>query len=300
MRERIFVNGHQAGPPALCLMASLRVGGGRFDGNWYDLQTGPDEWTYAWLDELVTTCHTLGLIAYVTIGYTPPWINPDRSALPPLHDWQQFCLNFAQHFKGRITYVGCWNEWSGLSKDYVARLLRPMAEIFRATDPQYQICGPDIETERDWPERLAEVLTRGGDCLDIVTVHAYEQNVEDLWAKLTKSTPPRPKWLPQAIPWFKPSIQQVIQQSGMSHKPCWLTETGIRSDRVGEEGQGQWWDQFLHRLQGTPWPHGVGVFQLLDEQPPEQESAKFGVCRMDFSLKPAALVIQRYTQPGVA
>jgi hypothetical protein len=293
MRDRIWINAHQAGPDALRLAASLGVGGGRFDGNWYDLQQGPDKWTYQWLDDLLATCKSLGLEAYVSIGYTPPWLNPDRSALPPLYDWQRFCLSFAQHFKGRLTYVGCWNEWAGSSKDYVDRLLRPMAEAFRSTDSQYRICAPDLETERDWPTRLTDVIRYGADCIDILTVHCYQSTGADVWSALTERCPPRPHWLPVWFPWWTPSIQQVIEAAGW-RGPTWLTETGWRSDLVGEEGQAQRFDQLFERLQGASWPAGVVVFQLMDEP-----TGAGGVFRQDGSIKPAGAVIQRYANRGI-
>lgn len=290
---RLGVNVHQAGEPALQLAASLGISMVRVDGVWNDLQPAPDRWTWAWLDDLLATCATLGLEVFCTLSQCPPWVSPNRGDLPPLYHWEAFCREFAHHYQGKLRSIGCWNEWGGSSDDYVRRLLRPMAEACKAVDASYQICGPEIETERDWPDRLRDILALGGDCLDVLTVHAYAATGQKVWDALTKRHPLRPRWLPAFIPYYTPSVQQVIEASGW-RGPVWLTETGWQSSKVGDVGQAQNVDQLLERFMGTTVFEKVCLYQLLDEP-----GVTFGLFDRAGEPKPAARVVQSYAAPGV-
>lgn len=282
---RLGINAHQAGTAALHLAASLGVRLVRCDANWYDLQSGPDTWTWEWLDAFLATAREAQLTVYPTLSYSPAWLGLDRGDLPPLHDWIQFCETFARRYAGQLgqpMFVGCWNEFQGSASDYVTRLLRPMAEVFRRVDPRYKIVGPELELREGWPAWLRTVLREGGDCLDVLTVHSYEDTGRQVFDKLTK---PRPWWQP----WNDPSVLDVIQRAGYGHRPVWLTESGWRSDRIGEDQQAQQTDGLLERVLGDTRIAGVLIFQLMDES----AAGGHGVFRMDRTLKPVGAVMQR-------
>jgi hypothetical protein len=289
LRDRLFINAHQAGPDALRLAASLGVSGVRIDANWPDLELSPNQWTWEWLDTLLATCRTLNLQVYCTLSQTPAWIASNRGDLPPLHDWIKFCSAFAKHFKGRLMLVGCWNEFNGSPDDYVRRLLRPMEHAFHAVDPSYRICGPDLQTEGQWPAWLRAMLQQSQDCLNILTVHCYAKDGQAVWKALTE---PRPRWVPRWSPWPRPSIREVIEQAGWVG-PTWLTETGF-SDEAGEDVQARAVDQLLERLQGASWPDGLCYFQLIDDDNSHQ-----GLFRRDGSMKPAGAVLQSYAGKSI-
>lgn len=236
------------------------------------------------MDDLLATCSTLGLQTYVTLSQTPNWLGLNRGDLPPVYDWQRFCTAFAQHYAGRMTFVGCWNEFQGSPQDYVNRLLRPMATAFRDVDAQYQICGPEMATVGAWDVWLKTCLTLGADCLDALTIHSYDDDGAAVWKKLTQ---PRKRW----EFWKKKSIKQIVEESGAGSKLCWLTETGWKSDEVGEDRQARYVDQILERVLGSDWPAGVVIYQLLDEP-----NVSFGVFKENGGPKEAARVIQKYTQ----
>lgn len=281
---RMGINVHQAGEPALRLAASLGVSVVRVDAVWPDLQPTPDHWTWGWLDELYATCVTLGLQVYCSLSQTPGWLGLNRGDLPPLYDWQRFCTEFAQHYAGRMTFIGCWNEYGGSPQDYVNRLLRPMATSFRAVDARYRIVGPDLRTMDRWAEWLKTCLELGGDCLDIISAHNYKNTGVEVWKALTQS---RRRW----EFWKDPSVVEVIKSSGHAQKPIWITETGWNTSKVSEARQANYIQELLERFETNNQIERLFFYQLIDEEPP----VLWGLFHQDSSAKPCVSVIQSYT-----
>jgi hypothetical protein len=177
--------------------------------------------------------------------------------------------------------------------DYVNLLYKPAHEVLKTLDPKNQVCGPELATEGSWPAWLGTFLRQAGHLVDVITVHCYADTGLEVWRNLTQ---PRPWW----AFWQKPSIKEVIEQAGYGAKACWLTETGWRSDVYGEDGQARHYDQLFEQLQGASWPAGVLGFNLIEEAREGQPLGTFGILHVDCSLKPAADIVKKYTQPGVA
>jgi hypothetical protein len=301
MGERLGWNVHLANNPQLwAAAASLGIRYCRIDGNWDTAQLGPDQWNWEVIDLAVSGARTHGLNVFMSLSHTPSWANngAGRGALPTsIIDWTRFVREAGLRYGpqspyGHVQVWGIWNEYQGSVGDYINILYRPAHEVLKTLDPNNLVCGPELATEGPWPTWLHTFLREAGALVDVITVHCYADTGLEVWRNLTQ---PR-KWYEV---WKKPSIKEVIEGAGSGAKPCWCTETGWRSDVYGEDGQAQRWDQLLERFQGASWPAGILGFNLIDEVPPDREPVTFGVCRADLTLKPAAEVIQRYTQPGV-
>jgi hypothetical protein len=268
----------------LPLVASLGLSVARINVPLYDLMpTGPDDWTPEWLDAIVAECGRLHLIPYAVIGKAAPWHASDPGDLPPLEDWQRFCARFAAHFLGGIQYIGVWNEWQGSPGEYAHRLLIPAAEQFRRVSADYRLCGPELATEGDWPQRLREILDLAGTSLDYLTIHVYQDTGRHVWDVLTRPT----RWYEF---WRQPSVRQVIEAAGYSHLPLWLTEFGWQSSAVGDTSQAAYAQEVLERLDTATFPAGVLWFQAIDEP-----TNTWGLYDLNGQPKPICGVISHYT-----
>jgi hypothetical protein len=301
LHDRLGICAHLANDVRLWdAAASLGITWARLDLNWDSVQIGPDQWNWEVLDLAVFGAHQRGIHVYGSLSGTPAWANngAGRGAPPTsIIDWTRFVREAGLRYgprspHGHVQVWGVWNEWQGSVGDYINLLYKPAYDVLKTLDPTNLVCGPELATEGSWPAWLRTFLHEAGSLVDIITVHCYADTGLEVWRDLTQ---PRPRW----AFWKKPSIKEVIEGAGYSTKPCWLTETGWRSDVYGEDGQAQRWDQLLERFQGASWPAGLLGFNLIDEEPPDREPVTFGVYRADLTLKPAAEVIQRYTQPGV-
>jgi hypothetical protein len=296
LKDRCGINVHLLNNPHLwAAAASLGVKWARIDLNWDTAQPAPDYWEWDVIDRAVSGARSHGLEVYATLSHSPAWSNAGagRGAPPTsIIDWTRFVravgLRYGrQSDYGHIRAFGVWNEWAGSVNDYITLLFRPAAEVLRTMDAENVICGPELATEGDWSTWLSSFLLAAGSEVDVLTVHAYDDDGAAVWRKLTQAR----RWYEF---WKKPSVREVIQKAGYGQKPCWVTEVGWESAKVGEDGQAQRWDQLLGRLQGSAWPSGICAYQLIDEP-----SVTFGLLREDFSAKPVAEVLRRYAGRGV-
>jgi hypothetical protein len=300
LRNRLGVEIHQASDPA-SLAAAASLGGQywRADYNWNDIQSQRDVWAWDYFDAMVAGAQTHGCSIAALIGYTPDWANGGRGrTVPPIEiqHWEYFVATVAERYRGQIGIWLLWNEpnrgyWTGTVDEYVDYIVIPAVRVLKSVDPNNLVCGPELSTEGNWDTWLRTFLQRAGDLVDIITVHAYDADGQAVWRKLTQAR----RWYEF---WKKPSVREVIERAGYGQKSCWVTEVGWQSNQVGEEGQAQRWDQLLERLQGSAWPAGIVVFNLMSEAAPDREPVTWGIFRADGTAKPAAEVLRRYTDGG--
>jgi Glycosyl hydrolase catalytic core len=271
--------------------ASLHGSWVRLTLNWDAVQRdGPDRWEWEILDRAVQGACERELKVYGSLYGTPSWANAGsgRGAPPTsIVDWTRFVREIGLRYQpdsehGTVHAWGCWNEYAGSVGNYVSLLFRPMRAVLKGIDEQTVVCGPELQTEGDWTTWFRAFLLTAGAEVDILTVHAYDTDGLAVWRKLTQAR----LWYQF---WKKPSVKEVISNSGFLGKPCWLTETGFQSAVVGESQQATYCDQLLERLAGSSWPSGLLWFTFADEV-----NHTWGLCRADGSPKPAAEIFQRY------
>lgn len=302
MRERLGVNAHLPGPPALDLAQALGVGSVRCDFNWDMIQPKPDVWDWTLVDQVVYGARDRHLEVLACLAYTPPWLNAGlgRNTPPSIYDWESFVWQVAQHYGPNVWHFEIWNEpnapayYSGSVERYVDEVLWPASNVLHRIRPENRVIGPALMTEHDWPSWLDVCLKRGGQALDIISVHNYGNSGIETYESVTKLSPPRPSWLPSWVPWWTPGILQAIETSGIADKPIWLNETGWNTLDVSETQQAQYLQELLERFETDTRVERLFLYQLIDEESP----VLWGLYRQDGTPKPAVAVMQRYAGIG--
>lgn len=278
------------------------IGWVRIDFIWAAVEPRKGAYNWRGYDTLAAAAHARGLQVFATIAYTPAWATdgPEITGVPRNpDDWRRFCFRAAKRYRGKIGYWGLWNEpnlkqfWAGSQSQYIDVILKTGADAIHSGNPAAQVGGPElahlVSNGANWYDWLRQSLLVAGDRLDFITHHIYDndgnQNVTDKLAARTLFGGQPGLW--QYVP---PSVQEVLQNTGWTNKPVWLTETGWESARVGDQRQADYYagllgDWFTGRP-GRDWIDKVFFYELRDGSM-DSGSPTWGILRPDGSAKPA-------------
>ncbi|HSO24337.1 MAG TPA: beta-galactosidase [Chondromyces sp.] len=277
------INAHV--PPQVVIdeVAAAGISWVRIDFMWSLVEAEPDVYDWQVYDSLIERLEAQGIRAYATLQATPAWATDGREFSGVPRDpaqWQEFVYLAADRYRGRIPAWGMWNEpnlprfWDGSRREYLDTILLPGARAVRAADPGALVCGPDLAhlSSADWDRWLREVIAEAGELLDVVTHHVYPGGggTGDVFEALHDP----PFW--EA---YRPSVRQVLQDSGWWGRPFWLTETGVESGRAGVTGQALFYDGIVDDWFGPDprarWLDRVFFYQIHD--PPAPDASTFGI-----------------------
>jgi polysaccharide biosynthesis protein PslG len=221
----------------------------RIDFLWSLAEPEPDFYDWSVYDALVDRLEARGLKIYSGLGSTPAWATngPEFSGVPDdVDQWREFCYLAALRYRGRIQAWGVWNEpnldrfWNGSRQDYIDRILIPGSDAISLADPTALVCAPDLAhlSSADWDDWLRATINAAGDRMDVVTHHVYPSNgwAWEVTYDLETGGP---------FPFSPPSVQRVLEETGWWRRPFWLTETGVESERWGENRQANFVGEFL-------------------------------------------------------
>ncbi len=289
VRGRIGVNAHVPLDEEFALMERLGVGWARIDLTWDFVE--PERGRYRWplLDYVVAQAESHHIRLLGILGYCPPWASsgPDPYYPPrDAEDWERFVSDITSRYQGCIDHWCLWNEpnnddfFHGSVDDYIERVLIPGSKAAKRAAPGCRIVGPDLAHLRrtHWDAWLEAVLRKAGDRIDIIGHHCYRKDPADLWRSLEG-----PSW-----PWEPKPVLDIVRKAGQGDKPVWLTETGWRSDRLGEGVQARDAVQVLDGLGQRPWLAKVFFFELKDSP----GDPGYGLARRDCSPKPAFAAVR--------
>jgi hypothetical protein len=284
------------------------IGWVRIDFIWAVVE--PSRGAYSWrdYDAIAAAARARGLQIYATLAYTPAWATdgPELTGVPrDPDDWRRICQRAAHRYRGKITYWGLWNEpnlsqfWAGSRDQYIDVILKTGAAAIHAGNPAAKVGGPDlahlVSGNADWYDWLRASLLEAGGQLDFITHHIYDSGGNrNVTAKLAAST------IFGGVPalWgiVPPSVREVLESTGWTDKPFWLTETGWESGQVGEPRQAAYYsgllgDWFTGRP-GQTWVDKIFFYELKDSADPG--SSTWGILRPDGSPKPAYTAYQGF------
>ena len=276
------------------------IGWVRIDFVWAFVEPSRDNYDWSLYDAIVAAAEARGIEVFASLAYTPAWATggPELTRVPDdPQQWADFCFLAARRYRGKIRTWGMWNEpnltkfWAGSRQQYFDVILKPGADAVRAGNPDAQVAGPELahltSNGADWYYWLRDTVQNAGDKIDIVTHHLYDNDGNrDVTSKLNDTTlfgdhPSRWDILP-------PSVREVLESTGWTDKPVWLTETGWESSRVGESRQAGYYsgllDDWLTGRGGQDWISKVFFYELKDGP---DGSYSWGILRADGSAKPA-------------
>ncbi|HEY0514907.1 MAG TPA: beta-galactosidase [Thermoanaerobaculia bacterium] len=285
------------------------IGWVRIDFVWAAVE--PQKGRYDWrgYDALAAAARARGIQIYATLAYTPAWATdgPELTGVPRNpDDWRRICFRAAKRYRGRIVYWGLWNEpnlkqfWSGSRDQYIDVILKTGADAIHSGNPAAKVGGPDlahlVSNGAVWYDWLRTSLMVAGDRLDFIAHHLYDSSGNsDVTNKLAASTLFGGQ--PGLWQYVAPSVREVLESTGWTNKPFWLTETGWESGRVGEQGQATDYtgllDDWFTGQPGRDWMSKVFFYQLKDGP---DGSDSWGILRPDGSAKPAYGAYQGFIQ----
>ena len=271
--------------PDRALLESLRdadIHWIRCDFNWYIAEPQQDQWSWGIFDRLVADADELGFRIFPTLGYAPSWANGGREPQYPPEDpadWEDFVTETVTRYRSSIKYWGMWNEpnldgfFAGTLDQYIEEILKVGSTAVHTADPTAFVLGPELAHLSGWDDWMKRVCRDAIGYFDIITHHCYKDWPWDVFRHLEG-----PLW-----PW-DPTLLGVLEDYGAEGMEVWLTETGWRSDEIGEWSQGQYYHNLLVGVDERDWLTKVFFYEAKDD--PNIE-AKWGILRDDLTKKEA-------------
>lgn len=272
----------------------------RIDFIWAAVEPRKGRYDWRVYDAIAAAAKARGLQVFATLAYTPAWATdgPELTGVPRNpDDWRRICFRAAKRYRGKITYWGLWNEpnlkqfWSGSRDQYIDVILKVGADAIHTGNPAAQVGGPELahltSNGAVWYDWLRQSLMEAGDRLDFITHHVYDSDGNhEVTSKLNDSTlfgdhPSRWNIL-------SPSVREVLESTGWTSKPVWLTETGWESSQVGESRQAGYYtgllNDWLTGKRDQDWISRIFFYELKDGP---DGGYSWGILRADGSAKPA-------------
>ena len=254
------VNAHLAGASDLQLAADAGFGWVRFDFNWFQIEPSKGQFDWAAQDATIDAAVARGLNVFVTLAYTPQWAAVDQSCIPAqevdnrcesepfadVGDWEDFVEAAVARYQDRVKVWGMWNEpnlrhfYQGTPDSYVSDILVPGSAVVHATCADCLVAGPETAgltassawngdkgvcafgacIRNGWELDLAFVLDHGGDAIDVITHHFYNDTAEaEAVGQLCDG-----QFFGDLM--THDSLRGVLLAHGGTNRPVWLTETG--------------------------------------------------------------------------
>jgi polysaccharide biosynthesis protein PslG len=275
------INTHLPSSTVLDLVRDAGISWIRVDFNWFMMEPARGVYDWSATDAVVSDARARGLNVFATLAYVPDWAaGGDGSNVPA--DWYQFVFDTVSRYKDSVKHWGMWNEpnldpfFRGAPRQYIRDVLRPGARAVRDADGSALVLGPELAQLQSghWNAWLATVLTQAGDAIDVVTHHDYS---DDGLAVL--------RGLGGEFPfWRLRTPRGIMELTGTSGKPLWLTETGWRTDQVTQSEQADYYVQVLEGVNSAPWLDKVFFYEVADDP---RFLEQWGILESDLTPKEA-------------
>ena len=273
---------------SLCRVAGLGII--RSDFPWQDLERPKGTWNFKRTDAIVADAKSAGLTILPILDYDHQ--EYEKPHLDP-RPWSEYVRRVASRYVAAIPVFEIWNEQNHAKNilenptNYFA-VLKAAVEEIRAAAPGARVALGGLSGV---PLTYIEELYKlgAGVYFDIMNVHPY-------------SIPDRPEGkLDKQLE----ALRMLMAKYGDKEKPVWITEIGWPTNerKPGFDPQkGDKWEYdtgvdeacaacYLSRALGIAFAEGVETFihyELRDrEHKRYNREAYFGLCRNDFTPKPA-------------
>lgn len=281
------VNVHLTADAVLAKANDVGIKWIRIDIVWSQIETSNNKFLYGSVDRVVNFANNNGMSVVGVLAYSPTWTNKaKKTTLPPddINLWRRFVEKTVNRYKTKVKYWSIWNEpnlpvFFEAGKDvFLNKIFIPGAQSIKKADAGAFIVGPDLAhktaQDQEWYFWMKYILDNAGQYIDVISHHIYkDESVVYLFEMLETGDN------------LIPSVKRIIEESGQSAKPFWITETGWHTSRFSEEVQGERYLEFLQRMRQKGYPHKIFFYEIIDDinvgvQP-------FGILRSNRSEKPA-------------
>ena len=282
---------------ALCSVADIGIV--RCDFPWPDHERKRGEWDFTKTDTIVADAKAAGIAILPIFHYWHGGYPRDFCDLGP---WSRHMKRAAAHYAEDISVYEIWNEQNLFQQDHVgnptnyAAVLKAGAEAIRECAPGTRVAiGGFSGVPLSYIEELYKL--GAGAFFDIMNVHPY-------------CFPDRPEGhLDRQLE----DLRALMAKYGDAGKPIWITEFGSPTNERKPDmdtGEGYKWEydtgvdeataaRYLSRALGIAFAEGVETFFHYELRDREHErynrEAFFGLCRNDFTPKPAFSAYAAFT-----
>lgn len=288
---KIGVNCHIPKEQDLDLIKEAQIGWIRIDLTWNVVEPKPKQYRWDMVDRVVKNAEERNIDILAILGYCPEWAALNGNIHDPPRDveeWKEFVKTIVGKYKGRIKYWTLWNEpnsrtfFRGDIDQFIEEVFIPGIKAAKEANPDAKIVGPDLAHLKGakWDFWLEEILKRAGSQIDVISHHCYKSKPKKVKRNLQGFVPP----------WEPPAVKKILQKTGCDHKPFWLTEVGFRSNKLGDDKQGEYLGKFLELNEKMGWIDKVFIYELRDS--PLEPG--YGIVSNDRSPKPAYFRIKEY------
>ncbi len=259
----------------------------RIDLYWSLIEIEKGKFDFEEIDRIVKYSRENQLTILGVLSSSPDWSNNNKGRnYPPDNtgDWRNFVSVTASRYKNDIRYWNIWNEpnvekFFAPGKDiFVDEIFLPAAEAIKKNSPLSFIAGPElahlVNQGSEWYFWMKYILTECSEYIDIVSHHIYKNTgVYAIFESLEIGEN------------ITPSVKEIIDESGFSSVPFWITETGWDTELFSEEEQGDRYLEFLQEMEKRNYPDKIFFYQIIDDATPGIRP--WGILKSDFSKKPA-------------
>jgi len=281
------INVHTANNNVLDMVKAAKIGWIRVDLAWNSIEIKKGSYDFSQIDRIVNYAKSNNLSILAIMGRTPSWANGGKdSSYPPnnIEDWTDFVVKVVRRYSGTIKYWEIWNEpnlkeFFAYDKDvFVNKIFLPAAKKIKNINSKLFIVGPTLSNSTaqgsEWYFWMKYILTNCKDYIDIVSHHIYEnRGVLYIYEILEKGEG------------LIPSVLEIIEESGFSNKPFWITETGWNTAYYSEEKQAELYLDFLKKMKAKELPSKIFFYEIIDIT--GQNSLPWGILRYNLTKKPA-------------
>jgi len=288
------INAHAGSNEILAKVKEAGIKWIRIDLYWSVIEKEKGKFDYSEIDRIVKFSRENQLTILGVLSSSPDWSNNNKGDnYPPDNpeNWRNFVSKTASRYKEDITYWNIWNEpnvkkFFAPGKDiFVDEIFLPAAEAIRNSSPLSFIAGPElahlVNQGSEWYFWMKYILTECSEYIDIVSHHIYKNTgVYAIFESLEIGEN------------ITPSVKEIIDESGFSSAPFWITETGWDTELFPEEEQGNRYLEFLQKMKKRSYPDKIFFYQIIDDATPGIRP--WGILKSDFTEKPAYSIYTDY------
>ena len=280
----------------MCRLAEpLRMEAGRGNAGWEFIERSPGGFDWGYLDNSVALLRSRRIRFLLCLVVAPGWARggDTRPNAAPHPDYDAYWSRMARELLLRYpdaAGVEVWNEpnilpFGSIPPERYAQLLRAVCDAKAAVGSNVPVVSAGLwHTEPKpgqigWQAYLRRFLGLVADRHFSVGLHPYPRGGRSATAEdLARSV-----------------AEQIRSVKSITGRPVWITETGVSTGDVSAEVQAKSLRLIYKDTFATARIRAVFFFRLVDptDRPDSAWESGLGVCRTDFSPKPAYWTLKR-------
>ena len=265
-------------PGLIQAMKEAGVQAVRLPIRWITVEPEHGKWDFRKVDRVIRALRDSHIELLPILMSVPPWASgvnpaevkgfPDTFPAKRVEDWQEYVRQVVMHYHKEIRYWEIWNEENGEdfykplpnAGEYVG-ILKAAHDTIRTIDPKARVVLGGLQMNGIIPNPwspikvenfLQKIYDAGGKpYFEVVNIHPYVLATREQGpayaAKLVRDT------------------VLVMEKNGDSHKPLWITETGLGTGNgVTEQMQAEHLTGIYGEMANIPQVKAVYWFLLRD------------------------------------